>query len=75
MVTGLNLTDLEFAEKLDYEGDALDGLEYGLSIDDFADKSSDLAQAWGELENLWRYEVQPLVQRVYEAIDALEGDE
>lgn len=71
-MTGRNMTDEEFANKVDYEGGIFSALEYGLSAEDIKDKEGALYTSWLELEAKY-LELKPLCTRVQDNLDRAWG--
>lgn len=63
------MNDIEFAERVDYEGGAIAALEYGMTTSDLDNQDSNLATAWRRLEAAWE-QFEPYLR---EAEDLVEG--
>jgi hypothetical protein len=66
--TGRNMTDEEFANKVDYEGGPFGALDYGMRAEDIKNQDGELYTAWLELETKYD-ELKPLCDRVQKALD------
>lgn len=73
----MSYTDLEFANKIDWEGGILEALfDYGLSSDTLDNEQGELFQAVQELETAWKvYKIQELVDAVQNALDEISFDD
>lgn len=71
-MSSYNMTDEEFANKVDYEGGTFSALEYGMKAADLKNKDGELYAAWLELENKYK-EMQPLCNRAQKALDSAWG--
>ena len=67
-VSGRNMTDEEFANKVDYEGGPFGALDYGMRAEDIKNQDGELYAAWLELETKYD-ELKPLCDRVQKALD------
>ena len=73
----MSYTDLEFANKIDWEGGILEALfDYGLSSDTLDNTQGELFQSVQELEMAWKvYKIQELVDAVQNALDEISFDD
>ena len=73
----MSYTDLEFANKIDWEGGILEALfDHGLSSDTLDNEQGELFQAVQELETAWKvYKIQELVDAVQNALDEISFDD
>lgn len=67
------MTAQELAEKFEWEGGVIGGLEYGLSPDDLNDNDPELKQIFEELYAKW-IELEPLVEKLYEHLPTMEDE-
>lgn len=71
-MAGRNMTDEEFANKVDYEGGIFLALEYGMTAEDLKNKEGVLYASWFELEAKY-LELKPLCGRVQDNLDRAWG--
>jgi hypothetical protein len=64
------MTPEEFADKVEWEGDVIEALEYGLTAEDLVD--GPLKTAWGRLEEAWK-DFKPALDAVEELLDEARG--
>lgn len=67
------MTEFEFASKVEWEGGVLDALDYGLSGFELP-KGSDLRRAWLALEEAYK-EVRPYLLKVESLLEDIETDD
>lgn len=69
-----DMTEAQFASKVDWEGGILGALDYGLTHEDLIDQDSELAKAVAALEEAYR-PVDALAARVTDILDEIEYED
>ena len=70
-----DLSDQEFALKVEWEGGVVDALDYGLRASDLDDSNPTLKALWLDIEQQWLESFEPAVRALEDALeDVLEAD-